>query len=67
MTDTATVQVPFECTLAPSGSPRARQYAGGKPKNGSKLHVAEFTVPLTVDEIESVLSKDTELRVGYQS
>jgi hypothetical protein len=68
MTDAAiVVKVPFKCTLAANGSLQARQYAGGKPKNGSKLHVAEFTVPVTADELESVLSKDSELRVSYQS
>jgi hypothetical protein len=68
MTDATIVKVPFACQLAPSGSPRARQYTGGKPKNGSKLHVAEFSVPLcTVDELESALSNDSELRVSYQS
>eukprot|EP00953_Heterococcus_sp_UTEX-ZZ885_P014945 8433-Heterococcus_DN1.PRE.1 len=41
--------------------------AGGKPKNGSKLHVAEFAVPVTADELESVLSKDSESRLSYQS
>jgi hypothetical protein len=63
----AIVKVAFKCTLAASGSPRARQYAGGKPKNGSKLHVAEFAVPVTADELENVLSKAGEVRISYQS